>query len=215
MRGGAARWRLTVLAILLLAFIGYRVFSPAPAPLPVYVILSEESGFSPAQTSEILDLLRLDADDSHVHVIDEGDAAIISDLDDIQERLDAIGDDGHNGLMFVSLGAPTADNKKRLRASVVKASGDNGCQRMNSLARIVPIVTSELYAPNTGSACARDCTDLRDEDPAFDQIRDDVVYFEDNFGGIGFLVRDVDRRVLTGFGEALMQLKPLRHGETC
>ncbi len=217
MRSGLSRRRLAILAVLLLVLAGYRTVFSASDLMPVYIIFTEEAGFSEASKTEILTLLRLDARDRHVKVMREADAEIVTDLDRIRQRIDTVGDNVDNGLLFVPLSAPTADSKKLLRASLEEAYGGTGCRLAEALRQTVPVVSAELYSPDAvisaHDACTQACPEPRVSEPVHDQIHDDVVYFDDNFRGMGLLVRSVDRDVFARFGDALDDLAP-RMAET-
>lgn len=70
-------------------------------------------------------------------------------------------------LVLVFLESPTTETKKALRATIEHAF--HGLQRRNLLRKIVPVL------PPVGHE--------RDE---FRQLRDDLIYFQDNFHGVGF-----------------------------
>lgn len=73
-------------------------------------------------------------------------------------------------LFLVLMGEPTKQNKKALRQTLENLFNVSeeylGMQRRNLLRKIVPVVMPDGHDPK--------------------QFGDDVIYFEDNFGGIGF-----------------------------
>ncbi|TCM86116.1 hypothetical protein [Rhodovulum steppense] len=105
-------------------------------------------------------------------------------MDDLRELL-IEGDDGEKTVdkVLIFLERPTSDAKKLLRARMDHGAF-RGTERFEVLRSIIPVLPPaghENVFPR-----------LRDgeaADPAtgkFGQFRDDVVYFEDNFAGIGF-----------------------------
>ncbi|PTW52194.1 hypothetical protein [Rhodovulum kholense] len=85
--------------------------------------------------------------------------------------------------ILIFMERPTSDAKKTLRARL--EHGDfRGPERTEVLRRIVPVL------PPTGhrevERQPRSDLDPNDHPEDFSQFRDDLVYFQDNFGGIGF-----------------------------
>ncbi|MCV2874196.1 hypothetical protein OEZ71_18010 [Defluviimonas sp. WL0050] len=157
MWSGLTRPSLVILTVLLIVLVGYRAIFSASDLMPVYVILSEEAGFPEARKTEILTLLGLDKRDRHVHVIREADAAIVTDLDRIGQRIDTIHDEENNDLLFVRLSAPTADSKKLLRASLEEAYVGTGCRMAEALRQTVPVVSTDFYSPEAGISARDTC----------------------------------------------------------
>jgi hypothetical protein len=73
-------------------------------------------------------------------------------------------------LFLVFLEEPTTDTKKKLRVEIEKVF--KGIQRRNILRKIVPIISPDVHNLNSSSV--------------HNQFYDDLVYFQDNFAGVGF-----------------------------
>ena len=80
-------------------------------------------------------------------------------------------------LFIMHLPAPTTDTKKALRNKVEK--GFKGMQRRNMLRKIIPVITPIGHQ--------------QDSRGPYQQFFDDLVYFQDNFAGIGFWPLPSDR----------------------
>jgi hypothetical protein len=76
---------------------------------------------------------------------------------------------------LVFLEEPTKETKKTLRENVEKLF--TGIQRRNMLRKIIPIITPIITRMNHNKQQRED--DLK-------QLEDDLIYFDDNFGGVGF-----------------------------
>lgn len=72
-------------------------------------------------------------------------------------------------LFLVMLEMPTTDTKKALRLSFEQGESFKGIQRKNMLRKIVPVISPLGHEPDQ-----------------YKQFEDDLIYFEDNFGGVGF-----------------------------
>ncbi len=72
-------------------------------------------------------------------------------------------------LFLVILEKPTTDTKKALRLSFEQDDAFKGNQRKNMLRKIIPVISPVGHAP--------------EESGPFEH---DLIYFEDNFGGVGF-----------------------------
>jgi len=72
-------------------------------------------------------------------------------------------------LFLVMLEKPTTDTKKALRLSFEQDRSFKGIQRKNMLRKIVPVISPLGHKANE-----------------YKQFEDDLIYFEDNFGGVGF-----------------------------
>ncbi len=72
-------------------------------------------------------------------------------------------------LFLVILEKPTTDTKKALRLSFEQDHSFKGNQRKNMLRKIIPVISPVGHAPESS-----------------DPFEHDLIYFEDNFGGVGF-----------------------------
>lgn len=105
--------------------------------------------------------------------------------------------------VLVFLERPTNKTKKDLRAAIENMPEFHGSNRRDLFRKIVPIIS-----PTAESALGRrDVGDQAKGDGAFGQFRDDLVYFRDNFGGIGFwpaaYENGPDAAYLTGLKEQI------------
>ncbi|WP_187428051.1 hypothetical protein ROLI_001670 [Roseobacter fucihabitans] len=105
-------------------------------------------------------------------------------MNDLRELL-IPGEDGEKTVdkILVFLERPTTETKKNLRARMDQ--GDfRGTERSTVLRSFIPILP-----PSAHEQVKQRLLDGQDPDPdadAFSQFLDDVVYFQDNFAGIGF-----------------------------
>lgn len=91
------------------------------------------------------------------------------DLKDIIPNDESTAED-YVDLLIMHLNAPTTDTKKALRNKV--ENGFKGIQRRNVLRKIVPVITPIGHQ--------------HDPRGPYQQFFDDLVYFQDNFAGVGF-----------------------------
>jgi hypothetical protein len=81
-------------------------------------------------------------------------------------------------LILLFLEQPSSEAKKRLRSLLDKSNAFHGQERKDLLRRIVPVISPDGH--------------LQPQDEqirsagSFRQFDDDLIYFEDNFGGVGF-----------------------------
>lgn len=87
---------------------------------------------------------------------------------------------GAEGPLFVALDPPASKSKKELRAAIDEAVELQGERRRAALRRIVPVLDVQSYA------AIEPCR----------QLNDDIVYIDQNFGGIGFVVGERGLEVL-------------------
>jgi hypothetical protein len=105
-----------------------------------------------------------------------GLSSILLDNNERSDTIQACGeqDEKENGkslikYIFVHLQEPTTKSKKTLRR---KISNDfTGCARKTVLRKVVPIIAPSGH--------------VKDPDGAFSQFNDDLIYFQDNFAGVG------------------------------
>ena len=121
-------------------------------------------------------MLDMDALDDGVYAFDALQHIVPDDESMTEDYVD---------LFIMHLPAPTTDTKKKLRNEVEK--GFKGMQRRNMLRKIIPVI------PPIG--------DPQDPRGPYQQFFDDLVYFQDNFAGIGFWPLPSDRH------EGLAQVK--------
>lgn len=86
-------------------------------------------------------------------------------------------------LLLIMLEEPTTDTKKALRLSFEKNKEFKGIRRKHVLRKIVPVISAVGHEPDH-----------------YKQFEDDLIYFEDNFGGVGFwplpFVEDKDTAIV-------------------
>lgn len=105
-------------------------------------------------------------------------------LSELRESLLAVdGNPERVDELLVFLDRPTTKTKKSLRARV--EAGFNGADRQTVLRKILPVLPplAQQKPPRTPVAGAPPQTEA---EMNFGQFRDDLAYFQDNFGGIGF-----------------------------
>lgn len=156
----------TVLALAVVA--GYAALRPSQAVTPpVHVIAPEAGG------AGVLSALGLDPDDAHVRVVEERDAALVTDADEAVGRLRA----GEPVLFLLS--PPTGENRKRLRARIEAAF--QGDARTEALRRVTLVLAVDGAVDG-------------------ERVEEDMVYACDNFGGIGLLAGDAGAAALSVYG---------------
>ncbi len=85
-------------------------------------------------------------------------------------------------LILVFLERPTTDAKKVLRSRIEATREFRGENRRDLFRKVIPVLS-----PGGNQALAREGRDGRPKDlNAFGQFFDDLVYFKDSFGGVGF-----------------------------
>ena len=168
-------------------------FTPSKTlSIPVYMILTLESELKETNGKEPQSWLSIISKDNNFKIVREDAVPIIKDIPDLLARLDSALKDGPMNEYLFKIEKPTSVNKKALRREI--ENNFHGIERQMALRSVIAVI--ELESPNPNDPYVRE----------YLQFKDDLNYFQDNFGGVGLLVKNIEKRILENYGDIILEI---------
>ena len=181
-------------ALLILTIFAISFMSSPRLSAPVYLIFSSESNLDEKNRKEVRKWLGLHSYISDVELVREDTTQIIIDTPDLLAQLEHNNElkDGVVSYYLFKIDNPIRKNKKILRKEI--ETKFHGLERKNNLRKIIAVI--ELEVPETNDT----------HEPNYRQFEDNLIYFQDNFGGVGLLINNVEINVISNYGEIIRRI---------
>ena len=165
--------------------------------IPIYLIYSSESEFGETDKEKIQGWLGLESKDSELKILDEGADQILATTTRLLTQLERGLKEGAMKKQLFSLAQPYSVNKKILRRDIeTKFSGSD---RIDALRNVIVVIG--LKEPDTNNLY----------ELHLKQFKDDLVYIEDNFGGVGLLIHNMELKYFERYIEIIYEILAVRN----
>lgn len=176
-------------ALLVILATAKNFFTRAELSIPVFLIYSMNSDLGETEKEKLRSLLRLDPSDNNFHELEERDTLIIKDIPSLLTQLDNTSGANFQGWHLFKLDTPYAFHKKDLRQILEESF--TGERRAEALRSVIVVLDLDVRYPNTTQ-------DSQDK-----HFEDNLIFIQDNFGGIGLLVSVIEETRLRNYGNAI------------
>ena len=188
---------ITFLAVFIVITITMHWPSSPNFAIPIYLIYSSESEFGETDKEKIRGWLGLESKDSELKILDEGADQILATTTRLLTQLERGLKEGAMKKQLFSLAQPYSVNKKILRRDIeTKFSGSDRIDALRSV-----IVVIGLKEPDTNNLY----------ELHLKQFKDDLVYIEDNFGGVGLLIHNMELKYFERYIEIIYEILAVRN----
>jgi diadenosine tetraphosphatase ApaH/serine/threonine PP2A family protein phosphatase len=173
-----AKFILALMILLLTLGVAKHYFSWKKLLIPVVIIYSKDNNMGEVDKNKVKNCLELNSNDSYLSVLDEHNASLINDIPSLLEQLDNSSEGAPIGRHLFKLDSPSSHKLKELR-SIINASFA-GEKRGQAFMGVTVVLDLDAHYPSAIQQTQEE------------RFRDDVFYINKSFGGLGFLVNDID-----------------------